>query len=84
MTCREKAIALVKSYGGTIQAEREGHSYTVTAMAPKGYHWTEGQLHECVASQNSGPWSTAPLWQDIIDRTKAGIELCGSDCEWWA
>lgn len=83
MTAKAKTLALAQRLGAKVEAGPEGHSFVIRVEAPQGRHWIEGYVHEIVAEQHSGPWSTRPLWADVHSRMLHGTEPCNGDCEWW-
>lgn len=88
------ARAVAKFPGATFIAERNGRSFDVRVMAPRGYNWNE-DVHEMVTGGTYGPaeWQTETYREAIrrLESTKpvpCTAETCqswtGGACEWWA
>jgi hypothetical protein len=89
----QKAQALAKRLGVSLNLEAEGFEWVLRATAPEGFNFDE-DVHEMVEAINQGPWGKADLWAAMAERLE-GVKVvkCGpgtcplwlSDdtCEWW-
>jgi len=70
---------LLARLGGRLEIDSYPDSYRLFAIAPDGYHWTEGP-HSLVGDVwPEFPGSAAEAYADLIDRVQAGIEPCRPD-----
>lgn len=82
MSTKAKAMAVAQRYGATVVDQSGVQEHYYCFDAPRGYIWKSDGIHILVASQYRGPWGTASMWKDIIDRMEYGIEPClDKDCE---
>lgn len=80
MTWRQKATAIVKKHGGTIEDDSVGEDCCYQLIAPKGYYWSNAGLHMIPVSYRKR-WADI-TWEHGYNDVCNGLTKCDeSDCE---
>jgi hypothetical protein len=71
---------VASKFQATVVDDKSFNVHRCAIEAPKGFIWSEGDIHELVDETNQ-PWK--PDYADLVTRMNYGIEKCPhDDCEW--